>query len=520
MDIEYDKEIKSAKHKTPTEYANWLGHLHASQTTSSQKKEFGQFFTPSSISEFMSTQISIDNETISILDPGCGIGILSCALVEHLVDINKQLKKIAITAYELDEKIINQTKSAFDFLVEWALSKGVNITYDIRNCDYILDNTNSWSNATLFSNNTGLFDVIISNPPYFKLSKDDARVKVMNNIINGQPNIYALFIALSIRLLKKGGEMIFITPRSFTSGRYFKLFRDYILSEAHINFIHLFNTRKETFSKDNVLQETLITKFTKDHKEQTTIISYSENLSDLNCATQRSYNISEIINLSSPAKIIHLPSNEQEERIIRLFKSWNGCLNKYGIQISTGPVVAFRQKDSLQEGQSANTASLYWLHNVVKMLADHPVARHGKEQYIEVSPKVLSSLLPNKNYVFLRRFSTKDDSSRLIAAPYFGNMSQSEYIGVENKLNYIYRPNGHMERAEVMGLSALLNSIVFDTYFRTFNGNTNVSATELREISLPPLATIKKIGNELILTNDFSVNNINKIVESHLDKTV
>ncbi len=518
MNIEFDKNIELEKYKTPTEYATWLGNICASNALSSKKKKLGQFFTPSSISKFMSAQIFIDRESISILDPGCGVGILSCSLVEHLISEYKHIKKIIITAYELDTEILEKTELAFDFIKKWASSREVNIVCDIRNCDYILNNANDWDDSSIFYNNNNQYDIIISNPPYFKLPKEDIRAKVMSSIVNGQPNIYALFMAMSLRLLKNDGVMIFITPRSFTSGRYFKLFREYIFTNAHISFIHLFNTRKDTFGKDNVLQETLIVKLEKNKNNRQTVISYSENLSDMENATKKSYDITEIVDLSSDAKIIHLPSNNQEENVIQLFKSWSGNLNKYKIQISTGPVVAFRQKDNLRESQGDNTVALFWLHNVIKMLADHPVKRANKEQYIEESNRTISSLLPNKNYVFLRRFSSKDDSSRLIAAPYFGNMSHSQYVGVENKLNYIYRPNGHMERAEVMGLSALLNSDIFDMYFRTFNGNTNVSATELREVPLPSLDMIKKIGRELILTNNFSVDNINKIVTNKLYK--
>ena len=82
-------------------------------------------------------------------------------------------------------------------------------------------------------------------------------------------------------------------------------------------------------------------------------------------------------------------------------------------------------------------------------------------------------------------------------------------------MNYIYRPKGHLDRTEVIGISALLDSDLFDVYFRTFNGNVNVSATELRSMPLPDLGIIKSIGEKLILKNNFSVENVNEIVNNY-----
>ena len=42
-------------------------------------------------------------------------------------------------------------------------------------------------------------------------------------------NIYTLFMAMSCHLLKKEGQFVFVTPRSWTSGLYFKRFRKYLL---------------------------------------------------------------------------------------------------------------------------------------------------------------------------------------------------------------------------------------------------------------------------------------------------
>jgi adenine-specific DNA-methyltransferase len=146
------------------------------------------------------------------------------------------------------------------------------------------------------------------------------------------------------------------------------------------------------------------------------------------------------------------------------------------------------------------------------MILEWPKQYKDKGQFIRIEKDSKSLLIPNKNYIFLRRFSTKDDKSRLIAAPYFCNDVSSDFIGVENKVNYIYRKNGHLDRSEVVGLCALLNAELFDTYFQIFNGNVNVSATELREMKLPPLHQIKEIGNQIINSNNYTMTNVNHVV--------
>lgn len=72
-------------------------------------------------------------------------------------------------------------------------------------------------------------------------------------------------------------------------------------------------------------------------------------------------------------------------------------------------MVAFRAYDFIVSEAAEDTMPLYWLHNVVKMLCDHPVQKKDKGQYIRVVPETKAALLPNKNYVLLRRFSSKED---------------------------------------------------------------------------------------------------------------
>ena len=499
----------------PAQYAERVGKVYAEASIQKDKKHKGQFFTPLAISEFMGGLATPSGKkNISVLDPGCGLAILSCTLIEHLVK-EEAPEHISLALYETDKKVVPLTEDVLSYLKVWCQERDVNLDCELNESDFVLEKCECLDGAdTIFGDMFGSerFDYIISNPPYFKLAKDDIHTRSCASIVDGQTNIYALFMAICSKLLAEDGQMIFITPRSFASGRYFQSFRDFLFQHISIDLIHLFNTRKDTFAKDEVLQELVIMRMVPVGNSERITVSYSQGISDLTHPYQKEYAASEIVNVSSEEKVVYLPVDGRDEAILSLFRSWDGNMEKYGIKISTGPVVAFRAYDFIMSEPGEDTVPLYWLHNVVKMLCDHPVRKKDKGQYIKVTPETRAALLPNKNYVLLRRFSSKDDSSRLVAAPYFGNMAQYEFVGIENKLNYIYRPKGHLRRDEVMGFTALLDSEMFDAWFRTFNGNINVSATELRMMPLPPIETIREIGKKIILRNNYSIDFINDLV--------
>ncbi|MDR1180832.1 MAG: N-6 DNA methylase [Bacteroidales bacterium] len=521
MSISTTKNISLTNKEQPSSYADRLGSAYSNTVSQTFKKDNGQFFTPQAIAQFMGSLASIDKKQIDILDPGCGTAILTCALVENLVEQNPNIGVINLVAYEIDANLISLAEKSLSYLKEWLFERGISFKYIICIHDFIIEHYSCLNPPSLnFSGTKQNFDFIISNPPYFKLSKDDSRVKAAQVIIDGQPNVYSIFLAIATRMLKDDGEMIFIIPRSFTSGRYFNSFRNYFFNHVQIDFIHLFGSRKDTFLRDNVLQETLILKAKpKNGKkiESEIIVSTCSGLHDIKQSKQNIYSQKDLIDLDSKEKIIHLPTNTKEEAIIKLFKNWNGSLNQYNIQISTGPIVAFRAEKFIRETPEEETTSLYWIHNITKMEINYPFKKNNKGQYVLICEQTKPYLIPNRNYIFLRRFSAKDDKSRLIAAPYFLLPEASHYIGVENKLNYIYRPKGHLSRTEVMGIAAILNSKLFDTYFRTFNGNVNVSAAEMKAMPMPPLETIKEIGKKLILLNNFSMENVSKVTDDFFE---
>lgn len=515
--------IEPSEQELPSDFADRLGVYYTKQVTTTHKKVNGQFFTPTPIARLLASFCDLSKTKIKILDPGCGTAILSCALVEQIVESQNEIEMIDLVAYETDHALIPYSQKALDYLKEWLLKKGIQFNFTLHSTDFVLENAdvlkenklpNLFEETKIVDND---FDIIISNPPYFKISKDDKRAIVSQELVSGQPNIYSIFMGIAAKLLSENGELIFITPRSFASGNYFKAFRELFFNAVQIDKIHLFNSRKDTFNRDSVLQETVVIKAIREKidPKKKVFVTSSAGIKDIFEPSVKYFNAEELIDLNSKEKILHLPTSDKEESILSLVSSWENVLTDFNISISTGPVVSFRALSFIQHNYENGTvflAPLFWLHNVNKMILEWPKQLKEKGQYIRIESGSKSLLIPNKNYILLRRFSTKDDKSRLIAAPYFCNYVQSDYIGVENKVNYIYRKNGHLERDEVVGLCALLNSELFDTYFQIFNGNVNVSATELREMRFPPLSNIKEIGNKIILSNDYSMNNVNSIV--------
>ena len=72
--------------------------IHAFTTSSIHKESYGQYFTPYPIAKFMSSLFPATDKKIKLLDPGAGIGTLSCSFMERIVQEHWKEKKPLIAA--------------------------------------------------------------------------------------------------------------------------------------------------------------------------------------------------------------------------------------------------------------------------------------------------------------------------------------------------------------------------------------------------------------------------------------
>lgn len=130
-------EIKPYENELPTNYADRIGRLYTDTVTAAFKKSNGQFFTPVSIAYFMGKQISVNKDSVSVLDPGCGTAILSCAMIENLV-LQSKVKQIELVTYETDENLIPGLQKVLEYITIWgcAIMSGLIAVHIVRTLFY------------------------------------------------------------------------------------------------------------------------------------------------------------------------------------------------------------------------------------------------------------------------------------------------------------------------------------------------------------------------------------------------
>lgn len=477
-----------------------------------QRKENGQFFTNKKVAAFMASLIDISSSEMRILDPGAGTGILSAAVCDRVINESKSKMRLIIDCYELDSYAIPYLKNVLSECRDSLQEFGHELDFNIYESNFVLENANYDKDKEKIE-----YSAAISNPPYYKLRKDSPEVLAVEHYKLNPPNIYSLFMFFAAKMLKKEGEMIFIVPRSFCSGLYYKKIRKWLVKNLHFEKIHLFESRKNIFDADEILQENIIFKAVKKYPGQLGTIVSSSYDKDFSDYMKIEAMFSDIVFSKNGDSYIRIPTSERDLKIIRMVDEWEGYLKDLNLEISTGPVVDFRTKQNLRFEIDEQSVPLLWMHNVQDFKVVWPSPKNGKKQAIKDNKETNSLLVPVKNYVLLKRFTSKEQKHRLDPAIFLGeNFSQFDKVGFENHLNYIYKKNGELSNFEAYGLAAILKNNITDTYFRALNGNTQVNASEIRNLPLPSIAKIKEIGQRIVEEDTINDDKRNAIIKQFL----
>lgn len=477
-----------------------------------ERKKIGQFFTSKETAIYMAGLFNIaTQEEISILDPGAGSGILVAALVDRFQKLDT-IKLLNITCYENNTSILPLLRLNMKHLQEQSKIK---IQFKIIEDNYILSQKNEYNNVLSFDNpyNCTKYDWVIGNPPYLKIPKDASEALAMPNVCYGAPNLYFLFASMSLFNLRNGGEMVYIIPRSWTSGAYFKKFREYVLSHARISHMHLFVSRDKVFDNEQVLQETMIIKLVK-------TVEPRENLMITSSATSQDFEncLSLLVPydtvVSGSNFYVYLVTTEDEISSLRKINKLNYTLEDIGLKMKTGLTVDFRNRELLRTAPGEHTVPLFYSQHIQNGRIAFPI---GKE-FEYLSDTQIGMIQKNKNYLFVKRFTTKEEKRRLQCGIYLSDsLPDYQFISTQNKINFIDTVDkSYICEDLAFGLYTIFNSSAYDLYYRILNGSTQVNSTEINTMPVPSKEILISLGKKLKKKQCFSVEICDTLIEELL----
>lgn len=453
-----------------------------------RKSQLGQFFTPPAIAQFMAglfTEVTTDR--CLLLDAGAGVGSLSAAFLDRWVAGGLEFQRVELDAFELDSALHSALTQTLDHYSQYP-----GFTPAVHSDDFI-HAAADWLSGNLFATALPQYTHAILNPPYKKIRSDSAHRLALRGAGVETVNLYSGFVALSLALLRQGGQLVAIIPRSFCNGPYYRPFRDQILSQAAIRHIHLFESRTKAFKGDDVLQENIIILLERGYAQSTVSVSTSTDDTFADLVTHQ-YPFNQIVLPHDPERFIHVPTSPAQDTLASS-AAVQHSLDRLGVKVSTGPVVDFRVKSYLRAMPESGTVPLLYPMHCIDGGIVWPMPNAKKANAIQRHVDTDKWLYANGFYCVVRRFSSKEERRRIIAcvvAPsVFGD---TPMLGFENHLNVFHINRAGLPKQLAYGLALFLNTTVVDEHFRRFNGHTQVNATDLKLMKYPSLAMLARLG--------------------------
>ena len=300
------------------------------------KKNNGIYFTPpKTIHRNIESLRPYIKNFKNVLEPSCG----SC---EYVVSLNKLYSHLNITGIELNKTIFESIKTL------------ENKNIELHNEDYLAYNI------------PNTYDLIIGNPPYYVMKKDDVDPSYYD-YFDGRPNIFILFIIKSLGLLNDKGILSFVLPKSF------------------LNCLYYDKTRKHISNNFKILQ---ILECNEDYIEtkQATIILVLQKTDD--------FVNNKFILDNGNYTMFGTPENVKK---LRSLYDGSSTLQKSGFKVSVGNVVWNQCKADLTDDES-KTLLIYSSDIKDKKLVVHNYSNKDKKNYINKEGGNRPLLVINRGY--------------------------------------------------------------------------------------------------------------------------
>lgn len=479
----------------------WLSSAYALLLGKVLRKQNSMFFTPPSLTRRLLDDLQeagVNFATRGFCDPACGGAAFLTPISIRMRDALRVCETPAAKIIEhVERHILGMEKDTVlcdlsrHFLMmalhDEIVEAGRVPSLCIGSADSLLESRASF----------GRLDVVVCNPPFRKLRADEVDLyrDAYAEVVEAQPNVYALFIALCVKLLSPGGICALVTPTSFLSGQYFSKLRTYLITNTTILKIGMVSDRLGVFI--DVEQETALTLARKEslgcvksNKTKVSVVSRDGTYVSVGTCS-----------LTTSGDAWPIPRSESDLLLLRKSEKSKSRLSDYGYKARIGAFVWNR--DERTTYLSAEDAGDEIRRSAVPLLWSSDIRANG-ELHFDGQPKTnkepcfiqMGSLdhrsIIRKPSVILQRVTSNDQERRLVAVHvpkkiidiYGGFVGENHIVVLEQQ--------GHKPELTPAQLAKLLSTPTVDRCFRCISGATNVSIFELNQLSLPDPSRLKR----------------------------
>jgi adenine-specific DNA-methyltransferase len=447
----------------------------ASQAIPSAKKaEFSQFFTPITIAKQMAAMVNREDLS-DIGDHGAGTGILSATLIA--MKHNHEGKAHKVSAYEIDSSLHTSIRDNLGLVHDFISKNAAGGVTETINQDFM-----SIAQDVLAGGKNETLDAIVLNPPYQKLNQQTELALLFRKHGVPVPNLYAAFMVLSVLMLRSGGEMVAIIPRSFCNGDYYKPFRKWLLAQGSLDWFVRYKRRSNCFKGDNILQENLIVRFTKAVPQASTIrVSLCDNPEK-----EPTFNgllpHTDILDPNSGA--IHIPANNDELTALHEMAHREFSFSDLELTVGTGKLEDNRMANHMTEVRENHNQvpviySQHWNNTDLKMNWHHQI---GKKCYLNLNELTKKKCIPAGRYILIKRISANDDRAGRCHPCLVSPIDVAgDFWGIDNHIQVVSIPDS-MSDDYAQCVIRQMSSKTANDFFRIISGTTQLNCNDIRKL--------------------------------------
>jgi adenine-specific DNA-methyltransferase len=481
----------------------WLSTAYALCAGDAHRKSLAMFFTPPSLTSRLLDDLTATGVRFgqgTFCDPACGGAAF---LAPVALRMKEELRAKGTPARGVLEHISKNLFGADKDATLCELSKHF-LLMALR--DEVVD-SDGWvpdlhidvgDSLSTLQPLYGAFDVIICNPPFRKMPAQEVALyrHLFDDVIEAQPNLYALFMGLSVKLLKDTGVAALVTPTSYLSGLYFRKVRSFLLKHVDVLNIGMVSDRLGVFM--DVEQETALTLVRK--RPETAGTPVRANVSVV--TTDGNYTDVGSCVLPNSGSTWPIPRAEGDAALLEAAQHGQATLVNFGYRVRIGSFVwnrdarpVYRCHREVRKSKTNTALPLLWSSDIRadgSLAFDARAKGSGEHRFVDLGTTSHACVVRRPSVV-LQRVTSNDQPRRLVAAavPAAVLAEFGGYVGENHTV--ILEQVDDMPALTPAQMAQLLATSTVDRYFRCISGATNVSAFELGQLALPDPAKMQEL---------------------------